>query len=327
MFVASTGYELASGSTLHQVHDATAQDDPEVIQDLDDNVDVDKDDEIDDEISYLGTSQPGQLGLGNLPADTDTAPVLKSKKQKPTKPKTEDKATEAALHEKTKADHDMAHGTLYGEDYLAIQALCQHLNLPRAGDPNIDMSAELEFMDKEWQKTHLTSFFTTHILAVEEVIKHLEECTQYSVAERAQYQVALKTLATQSMHVPFQKPSRVPSAQDILITRLAFGMVNESGWYSDCLTRDEYHRKMIGLVTLHKWAAIYCQQVNNASGCYCPFCNYVGAYHMPLNNHIHSHWHLGLLCSYPGCFQAQVEAEAMLTHMLDEHGMKPYGNC
>ena len=62
-FVASTGYELASGSTLHQVHDVTAQDDPEVIQDLDDDVNVDKDDEIDDEIAYLGTSQPGQLGI------------------------------------------------------------------------------------------------------------------------------------------------------------------------------------------------------------------------------------------------------------------------
>ena len=50
-FVASTGYELASSSTLHQVHDVTAQDDPEVIQDLDDDVNVDKDDEIDDEIA------------------------------------------------------------------------------------------------------------------------------------------------------------------------------------------------------------------------------------------------------------------------------------
>ena len=36
---ASTGYELASGSTLHQVHDVTAWDDPEVIQDPDEDVD------------------------------------------------------------------------------------------------------------------------------------------------------------------------------------------------------------------------------------------------------------------------------------------------
>ena len=100
-FVASTDYELASGSTLHQVHNATAQDDPEVIQDIDDDDDMDKDDKIDDEIAYLGTSQPGQLGISNLPTDTDTAPVLKSKKQKSTKPKTEDKATEAVLREKS----------------------------------------------------------------------------------------------------------------------------------------------------------------------------------------------------------------------------------
>ena len=84
------------------MHDPTVWDNPEVIQDLDDNVDMEKDDEVDDEISYLGTSQLGQPGPGKLPANTDTAPVVKTKKQKYTKPKAEDRATEAA---KRKADH------------------------------------------------------------------------------------------------------------------------------------------------------------------------------------------------------------------------------
>ena len=223
----------------------------------------------------------------------------------------------------------MARHILYAEDFPAIQGLCQCLNLPRASDPNMDMSSELEFMDQEWQKTHPDSFFNTHIFTVEEVTKHLEECAgdvkKYSATECAQYQAALKTLATQSMWVPFPKPRKVPGTQDIPITRLSFAMVNESGRYSDCLTREEYRREMMGLVTLHKHVAIYRWQVNNVSGCYCPFCNYVGAHHIAINNHIHSHWHLGLLCSYPGCFQAHVEADAMLAHMLEEHGMKPYG--
>ena len=127
---ASTGYELASGSTLHQVHDVTAQDDPEVIQDLNEDIDLGDDDDVDDNIAYLGTSQPGQSDLGDLPAGTDTAPVWKSKKMKPTKPKTDDKAKEAALREKRKADHDMAHHILYAEDFPAIQTLHQCLNLP-----------------------------------------------------------------------------------------------------------------------------------------------------------------------------------------------------
>ena len=159
---ASTGYELAFGSTLHQVHNVMARDDPEVIQDLDEDIDLGDDDDVDDEITYLGTSQPGQSDLGDLLAGTDTAPVLKSKK-KPTKPKTDDKAEEAALREKRKADHEMAHRILYAEDFLAIQTLCQRLNFPRAGDPNMDMSSKLEFMDQEWWKTHLDSFFHTHI--------------------------------------------------------------------------------------------------------------------------------------------------------------------
>ena len=57
-------------------------------------------------LPYLGTSQ-----LGELQAGTDTAPVLKSKKKKSTKPKTEDKAEEATLREKRKADH--GNGSLY----------------------------------------------------------------------------------------------------------------------------------------------------------------------------------------------------------------------
>ena len=208
--VASTGYELASGSTLHQVHDVTAQDDPEVIQEPNEDVDVGDNDDVDDDIAYLRTSQPGELQAG-----ANTAPVLKSKKKKSTKPKTEDKAEDVTLREKRKADHKMAHHILYAEDFPAIQAIHLHLNLPRAGDPNMDMSSKLEFMDQEWQKTHLDSFFHTHIYTVEEVTKHLEECAgnvkKYSATERGQYQAALTTLATQSMRVPFLKPSKVSS--------------------------------------------------------------------------------------------------------------------
>ena len=118
------------------------------------------------------------------------------------------------LREKRKADHEMAHRILYAEGFPAIQAICLHLNLPRASNPNMDMSSELEFMDQEWQKMHPDSFFHTHIYTMEEVTKHLEECAgnvkKYSATECGQYQVALTTLATQSMWVPFPKPSRVP---------------------------------------------------------------------------------------------------------------------
>ena len=207
--VASTGYELASGSTLHQVHNVTAQDDPEVVQEPDEDVDVGEDDDVDDDIAYLGTSQPGELQAG-----TDTAPVLKSKKKKSTKPRAEDKAKEVTLREKRKADHEMARRISYAEDFPAIQAIRLHLNLPRASDPNMDMSSKLELMDQEWRKTHPDSFFHTHIYTVEEVTKHLEECAgnvkKYSATERDQYQAVLTTLATQSMRVPFPKPSRVP---------------------------------------------------------------------------------------------------------------------
>ena len=90
----------------------------------------------------------------------------------------------------------------------------------------MDMSSELEFMDQEWSQTHPDSFFHTHIYTVEEVTKHLEECAgdvkKYLAMKHGKYQAALTNLATQSMRVPFPKPSRVPGARDILITLLAF---------------------------------------------------------------------------------------------------------
>ena len=121
--MASTGYEVLSGSTLHQVHDATADEDPVEVPDEDANPEKEKE-EDNDEVSYLGTSQPGQLGFGIPPASTDDAPISsKSKKKKQTKLKMDDKAEEAALCKKRKTDHEMACNTLYHEDYLAIQVL------------------------------------------------------------------------------------------------------------------------------------------------------------------------------------------------------------
>ena len=95
-----------------------------------------------------------------------------------------------------------------------------------------------------WQRTHPHSFFQTHIFTVAEVTTHLENCVgdtvKYSEAERDQYKLALHALAVQSMQVPFPKPSRVPGAQDILISRLAFVMVNKAGQHTGHLSGDEH---------------------------------------------------------------------------------------
>ena len=346
--MASPGYEMALGSTLHQVHDATAHEEPIDTQYLNEEAKGEKDDNNeDDDIAYIGTTQMehprivNPLALGAPPADTEaqnTAPVSsssKSKKKKPIKPKVDDKtettkAEEAAFWEKRKTDQESACATLYCDDYPAFKALHQHLNLPKASDPNMDLSAELHFMDAEWQKTHPLSFFKTHIFTITQVTRHLENCVgdtvKYSETEHYTYKVALDTLAIQSMQVPFPKPSKVPGARNILINKLTFVMVNKTGQHTNHLTGDEHQCEMLGLLPLHKHVAIYCWQVHNISGCYCPFCNYVGIHHIAINNHNHFHWHLGLLCSYPKCFQVHVEAKAMLNHMADDHDLRPYGS-
>ena len=105
----------------------------------------------------------------------------------------------------------------------------------------MDMSSELEFMDQEWWKNPPGELLLHSHLHHGGSNKHLEECAgnmkKYLATECGRYQAALTDLATQSMQVPFLKPSKVPGAQDILITRLAFAMVNKSSRYSNCLNQ------------------------------------------------------------------------------------------
>ena len=56
--MASTGYEMALDSTLHQVYDVTAHEEPIDIQCPEEDAKGEKeDDEDDNEISYIGTTQ------------------------------------------------------------------------------------------------------------------------------------------------------------------------------------------------------------------------------------------------------------------------------
>ena len=92
------------------------------------------------------------------------------------------------------------------------------------------------------------------------------------------------------------------------------------------LDLDIHRREMMGLQTLHKCSAIYRGQISSIGGAYCSFCDYVGEHHVAINNHIRCHWHLGLMCSAPFCFQVRTECEEMIRHMASEHGATPPGH-
>ena len=116
-----------------------------------------------------------------IQTSTKVLSSTKTKKKKTIKPKTDDKPEttkeeDAALCEQENLGQDAARTLLYHDNYPAIQALQQCLNLPKAGNPSMDLSGKLPYMNIEWQKIHPSSFFGNHIFKQREVTEHLECC-------------------------------------------------------------------------------------------------------------------------------------------------------
>ena len=57
------------------------------------------------------------------------------------------------------------------------------------------------------------------------------------------------------------------------------------------------------------------------SECYCPLCIYLVGNHMTMNNHIHYHLQLALVCRLKHCFHVETQAEGMWNHIKKKHNM------
>ena len=236
---------------------------------------------------------------------------------------------ELAAARQKEENRNAARVIYHNNDFPGIKDIQKRHNLPETGTWDTDVSSELAFMDAEWQKKHPTSFFKTHIFTVEEVKEHLENMSRKADIPadlKAKYQKALNSLAQQSIRTPFPKPSKETGGRNVLMQQLAVVMVDETGMHTTQLDSDIHHREMMGLQTLHKCSAIYRGQISSIGGAYCSFCDYVGEHHVAINNHIRCHWHLGLMCLAPFCFQVHTECEEMIRHMASEHGATPPGH-
>ena len=62
------------------------------------------------------------------------------------------------------------------------------------------------------------------------------------------------------------------------------------------------------------------------SKCYCLVCDYVVQNHPSINNHVHMHLHLSLLCTINGCFHIEHGCSNMWGHITREHNI-PSGHA
>ena len=94
---------------------------------------------------------------------------------------------------------------------------------------------------------------------------------------------------------------------------------NINGYYSQIMT---------GLASLFAQDVI-CKITTSDTGiekktlseCYCPLCIYLVGNHMTMNNHIHYHLQLVLVCHLKHCFYVETQAEGMWKHVKDKHSM------
>ena len=59
----------------------------------------------------------------------------------------------------------------------------------------------------------------------------------------------------------------------------------------------------------------------STSKCYCLLCDYVVQNHPSINNHVHAHLHLSLLCTINGCFHIEHGCNDMWLHIGREHNI------
>ena len=78
--------------------------------------------------------------------------------------------------------------------------------------------------------------------------------------------------------------------------------------------------EMIGLYGLHLPRAIRRRRRHGYEMAFCPLCTYSCNNSYTMNNHIRTHYRLGLRCGFATCFFFTLTAAAMWDHGVKDHG-------
>ena len=118
-----------------------------------------------------------------------------------------------------------------------------------------------------------------------------------------------------------KKSRRLAGAPFIYITYLAWMFVDEKGLRTHKPTGMNIHSMTFGLIRLHDKDAICWHQYWNVIVSWkCPICAYCTDNHVSVSNHIHMHWHMGLMCAF--CEYVDITMNGMLGHGQAIHGIE-----
>ena len=118
---------------------------------------------------------------------------------------------------------------------------------------------------------------------------------------------------------------RLKGAPKLFITHLGRVFMDHKGERQRVLEGDAGCAVTFDLLKLDDKDAI-CrhQQGSIVIGGQCPNCAYHANNHDSVNNHIWSHYRMGLICAF--CYHIEVTMEGMVAHSEDEHGVKLKGD-
>ena len=213
-------------------------------------------------------------------------------------------------------------------DYPIIKQIRAEMKLPDQTVTQQDMMPLLDRINKyrqeelgepEWSK----SFIWTITMARKNFQPGLDS-GKLSDEMKDQYTNALE-LINKYMTEMFMPQSRHLWGEPKLhITHLGWVFIDHKGERQRVLEGDPSCAVTFGLLKLHaKDVICWHQQDGMTIGGQCPICVYYADNHDSINNHIWSHYRMGL-CTF--CYHIKVSMEGMVTHGEDDHAVDLKGD-
>ena len=212
-------------------------------------------------------------------------------------------------------------------DYPIIKILRAELGLPFEEVNQYDMMRHMQRINT-WHQSHLGEadwrgvFITSTTSARAAYVRDLNnQSLKLDNKTRDNYRKAIAQIDDFTQTMPMKRSRRLASAPFIYITHLAWMFVDEKGLRMRKPTRINIHSVTFSLICLHDKDAICRHQYKNVivSG-KCPICAYCTNNHDSVNNHIRTHWHMGLVCAF--CEYVNITMNGMLGHSQALHGVE-----
>ena len=212
-------------------------------------------------------------------------------------------------------------------DYPIIKILRAELGLPFDKVNQYDMMGHMQRINT-WRQSHLgeadwRGMFITSTMSVQAAyIRDLNNPElKLDSKTRTNYQNAISQIDDFMTTTPMKKSRRLAGVPFVYITHLARMFVDEKGLRTRKPTGMNIHGVTFGLIWLYDKDAICRHQYRKVIvGGKCPICAYCTDNHNSVNNHIRTHWHMGLICVF--CEYVDITMNGMLGHGQAIHGVE-----